>query len=180
MVGTDVPVIMGVLNVTPDSFSDGGELAGVAGALYRAVDMVREGATILDVGGESTRPGAAPVPERREVERVVPVIEALVQRLDVVVSVDTRKSGVARAALDAGAHVVNDVSGLASDPAMAEVVAASGAGLVLMHMRGTPGDMDERTDYRDLVGEVVGELGRSLERARAGGVEAERIVVDPG
>lgn len=174
------PVVMGILNMTPDSFSDGGELAGVPSALDRAEVMLSDGATLLDVGGESTRPGADTVPEAREIERVVPVVEALVSRLDAVVSVDTRKAAVARAALDAGARVVNDVSGLAWDPGMAGVVAGSGAGVVLMHMRGDPSDMRERTEYADVVGDVVSELGDAVRRARDGGIDPSRIVVDPG
>lgn len=174
------PVVMGILNTTPDSFSDGGELPDVPAALRRAETMLDEGATVLDVGGESTRPGADPVPEAREIERVVPVVEALVSRLDATVSVDTRKAAVARAALDAGARVVNDVSGLAWDPAMAAVVAGSGAGVVLMHMRGDPSDMQERTEYADVVDDVASELGDAVRRARDGGIDPSRIVVDPG
>ena len=178
---TSRPLVMGILNVTPDSFSDGGELAGgPARALERGRAMVEAGAALLDVGGESTRPGAAPVSEAEERARVIPVIEALARELDVPVSVDTRKAGVARAALAAGARVVNDVSGLNHDPALADVVAEGGVGLVLMHMRGEPADMMGHARYHDVVAEVRDELGASVARARAAGVPDTAIVVDPG
>ena len=171
---------MGILNVTPDSFSDGGESMGVNAALRRAEALILEGADILDVGGESTRPGARLVPEGEELERVLPVVEALASRFATPISVDTRKAAVAQAALDAGAAIVNDVSALAFDPPMAEVVARSGAGVVLMHMRGTPLDMRERAHYRDLESEVAAELTASIARARASGIDPAAIVVDPG
>ena len=178
---TSRPLVMGILNVTPDSFSDGGEVFGdPARALARAQEMVRAGAALLDVGGESTRPGAATVSAEEEAARVLPVIEALVAELPVPVSVDTRKAPVARAALAAGAAIVNDVSGLAHDPDMGAAVAEAGAGLVLMHMRGEPGDMMQRAVYADVVREVAAELRASVARARAVGVEEEAIVVDPG
>jgi len=178
---TSRPLVMGILNVTPDSFSDGGELAGgPAHALERGRAMVDAGAALLDVGGESTRPGAAPVSEAEERARVIPVIEALTRELDVPVSVDTRKAGVTRAALAAGARVVNDVSGLNHDPTLADVVAEGGAGLVLMHMRGEPADMMGHARYHDVVAEVRDELSASVARARAAGVPDSAIVVDPG
>jgi dihydropteroate synthase len=170
---------MGILNVTPDSFSDGGAYASVEAVVRRAEEMVREGAALLDVGGESTRPGAAEVSAEEEIARILPVIRMLRERLPVPVSVDTRKAEVARAALEAGAEVVNDISAL-SDPAMARVMAASGAGVVLMHMRGTPETMQMNPTYDDVVREVTDELGRALERAVGAGIEPERIVVDPG
>jgi len=176
----DVPRVMGILNLTPDSFSDGGELSGVDEALRRAEGMVRAGAALLDVGGESTRPGAGTVPMAEEIRRVVPVVEALVRRFPIPVSVDTRKAPVAQAALEAGASVVNDVSGLTFDPGLAEVVAGAGAGLVLMHMRGTPEDMGERTTYRDVGAEVTAELLGAVARARRGGVADASMVLDPG
>jgi dihydropteroate synthase len=176
----DRPRVMGILNLTPDSFSDGGELAGVDMALRRGEEMVEAGAALLDVGGESTRPGAAPVPLEDEIRRVVPVVEALVARLAVPVSVDTRKAGVARAALEAGASAINDVSGLSFDPELGGVVAEAGAGLVLMHMRGTPADMRERTHYHDVGAEVAGELMEAVERARCAGVQEPALVLDPG
>lgn len=171
---------MGILNVTPDSFSDGGELTSVGDAVDRAARMVEDGADLLDVGGESTRPGAREVPRDREIERVAPVVEALTTRFELPVSVDTRKAAVARAALEHGAAVVNDVSGLAFDPELGGVVARSGAGLVVMHMRGDPGDMTRRARYDDVAGEVVDELRDALARAEEAGIEPERIAVDPG
>jgi dihydropteroate synthase len=171
---------MGILNITPDSFSDGGELPGPPEAVDRAATLVEEGAEILDVGGESTRPGASAVAPAEEMERVAPVLEALAARFDVALSVDTRNAAVAREALGAGAHIVNDVSGLSHDPSMATVVAESRAGLVLMHMRGVPSTMLDHATYEDLEGEVVAELRQAVRRAREGGVERSRIVVDPG
>lgn len=174
------PVVMGILNVTPDSFSDGGELPNPEAALRRGRTMVEAGAGILDIGGESTRPGAERVPVEEELRRVLPVVRLLDRELPVPLSVDTRKAEVARRAVDAGAAVVNDVSGLRFDPAMAGVVAESGAGLVLMHMRGIPADMRERARYRDVVGEVADELGEAVTVARTAGVPDDAIVVDPG
>ncbi|MBI5016389.1 MAG: dihydropteroate synthase [Deltaproteobacteria bacterium] len=174
------PHIMGILNVTPDSFSDGGEFLGRDEALARAEQMVAEGADLIDVGGESSRPGAEPVDEAVELSRVLPVIEHLAPRLPVPVSVDTYRAGVAEAAAAAGASIVNDISGLAADPAMAETVARTGAAVVVMHMRGTPRTMQSDTAYGDLLGEVCRSLRESAERALAAGVPAEKIVVDPG
>jgi dihydropteroate synthase len=173
------PRVMGVLNPTPDSFSDGGRRPDVAAAVARGRELAAAGADLLDVGGESTRPGAAPVGEDEEAARVVPVVRALCDALDVPVSVDTRRAAVAREALAAGASVVNDVSAL-GDPRMAAEVAASGAGLVLMHMRGTPETMRSLAAYADVVEEVGDELAAALARAAAAGVEPGRIVVDPG
>lgn len=174
------PVLVGILNVTPDSFSDGGHFATPDAALQRADKLKADGCALLDVGGESTRPGAGLVPAAEETARVVPVVRALVDRGLGPVSVDTRKADVARAALEAGAAVVNDVSGLAFDPALGAVVARAGAGLVLMHMRGTPDTMDGQARYGEVAVEVAAELGVAVERATAAGVEPERIVVDPG
>lgn len=174
------PRIMGILNVTPDSFSDGGELTSVRAAVERGRQMVAQGAHILDVGGESTRPGAEPVSVEEELARVIPVVEALTASVPVPVSIDTRRAGVAREAVAAGASIVNDVSGLAFDPEMASVVSRTGAGLVLMHMRGTPADMQDRAYYDDVVTEVAMELGHGLERARQGGISPGCVVVDPG
>jgi dihydropteroate synthase len=173
------PLVMGILNVTPDSFSDGGRFLDPAAALRQAERMVAEGADILDIGGESTRPGAEEIGEAEEIERVLPVLRALRERMQVPLSIDTRRAGVARAALAAGADVVNDVSGL-GDPTMGEVVAEAGAGLVLMHMRGTPATMQAKASYDDVVDEVGEELCASLERARIAGVGDERVVIDPG
>lgn len=173
------PLLMGILNVTPDSFSDGGLHLDARSAVARARQLVTEGAAMIDVGGESTRPGAKEVAASEEKARVVPIIRMLKSELAVPVSVDTRKASVARAALEAGADVVNDVSAL-GDPEMGAVVASSGAGLVLMHMRGTPATMQRDPRYRDVAAEVREELGWALERARAAGIEEGRVVVDPG
>ena len=170
---------MGILNVTPDSFSDGGAYGSVEAVARRAEEMVREGADLLDVGGESTRPGAAAVSAEEEIARVLPVVRLLVSRLSTPISVDTRKAEVARAALGAGAELVNDVSALA-DPGMGRVVAESGAGVVLMHMRGTPETMQLNPTYADVVREVTDELGAAVDRARRAGIAPERIAVDPG
>ncbi|WP_320055464.1 dihydropteroate synthase [Desulfuromonas thiophila] len=174
------PCVMGILNVTPDSFFDGGRHQSLAAALRRAEDMVHEGADLIDVGGESTRPGSQSVSAEEEVDRLVPVIEAIRQRLDVPLSVDTSKAAVARQALAAGACFVNDISGLTFDAAMAETVAQAGAGLVLMHTPSRPDIMQQQTVYTDLVGEVMIFLERSLQRARAAGVAEDQLVVDPG
>lgn len=174
------PRVMGILNLTPDSFSDGGELPSVADALRRAETMIEEGAALLDVGGESTRPGAAEVDAAEETRRVVPTIEALSRESDVPISIDTRKSDVARRALDAGARIVNDVSALAFDPRMGRVVAETGAGVVLMHMRGTPADMRGRATYVDVTEEVRSELSDAADRALAAGIRREAIAIDPG
>ena len=174
----DRPAIMGILNVTPDSFYDGGAFTTVDAALTQAERMRAEGADIIDVGGESTRPGADPVAVDEEIARVVPVIEALSDR-GTPVSVDTRKAEVAEAALEAGAEVVNDVSGL-RDPRMPEVVAAHDADLVVMHSIATPVDPDRETVYDDVVTDVLGELSEQVLRAERAGIERARIVVDPG
>ncbi|MBU1433111.1 dihydropteroate synthase [Myxococcota bacterium] len=171
--------LMGVLNVTPDSFSDGGRFTTRDAALRRAARMIREGAEMLDIGGESTRPGAAPVSVEAELARVIPVIEALAG-CGVPLSIDTMKAAVAEAALAAGASVVNDISAL-DDPLMAKVVAEAGAGLVLMHMRGRPADM-QRGDLSspDIVEEVRQHLAQRLARAVEAGVDVEAVVLDPG
>ncbi|MEX2295712.1 MAG: dihydropteroate synthase [Gemmatimonadota bacterium] len=174
------PVVMGILNVTPDSFSDGGELDELDRLLFRADAMVEEGASILDLGGESTRPGARVVSEEEELRRVVPMVAALAARFAVPISVDTRKARVADEALSAGAAIVNDVSALSFDPVMTRVVSESGAGVVLMHMRGTPEDMKERAHYEDVEGEVARELEVAAKKALRGGVTPEAIVLDPG
>lgn len=174
------PVVMGVLNATPDSFSDGGRFLDPDAAARRAVQLVEEGAGILDVGGESTRPGAEEIPAAEEVARVVPVIEAIRRAgVSVPISIDTRKSAVARAALAAGAAIVNDVSAL-SDPEMAAVAAEHGAGLVLMHMKGTPRTMQERPEYDDVTAEVADSLAAAMDRAALAGVAPDRIALDPG
>jgi dihydropteroate synthase len=174
------PVLMGILNITPDSFSDGGRFFDAEAALAQLERMRDEGADIVDVGGESTRPGAAPVPAEEEVRRVIPVIEAAVRRFDIPLSVDTTKSAVARAALDAGVEIVNDISGLRYDRVLAELAAETGAGLVLMHIRGRPRTMQVDIHYDDLLGEIMAELTDSVETARAAGCRREQLVVDPG
>lgn len=174
------PVVMGVVNLTPDSFSDGGRYRDVAHALDQAEAMVRAGAGIIDVGGESTRPGAETVSAGEEADRILPFMEEGARRLGVPLSVDTRKADVARQALDAGAAIVNDVSALAFDPAMATTVAGAGAGLVLMHMRGGPADMAARAAYEDVGAAVAAELAEAVERARSGGIPDDAVVLDPG
>jgi dihydropteroate synthase len=173
-------LVMGVINVTPDSFSDGGRLTDVVAALEAGVRMVEEGADLLDVGGESTRPGAAPLGDAEERRRVLPVIEGLAGRVRVPISIDTYKASVAEAAVDAGAALVNDVSGLRYEPALAEVVAQKGVPIVLMHTRGRSQQMYERASYLDVVGEVLDELRESMAFATTAGVAAERVIVDPG
>lgn len=176
----DRVLIMGVINTTPDSFSDGGRLLDPARAIAAGVRMVDEGADMLDVGGESTRPGAAAVEDEEECRRVIPVIEGLVSRVRVPVSVDTYKAATADAALAAGAALVNDVSGLRYDGALARVVASRRAGIVLMHTRGRSSDMYAQASYHDVVSEILDELRESIAFATAAGVSADRIIVDPG
>jgi len=173
-------LIMGILNVTPDSFSDGGHFVTVDSALAHAEQMIAEGADIIDVGGESSRPGGEPISVEDEIERVVPVINALAQRTDTPVSVDTTKSEVARAALDAGAAIVNDISALRFDFYIADVVARTGAGLVLMHSRGTPATMHRLPPVADIMHEVTHSLRASINMAERRGVKRESIVIDPG
>lgn len=173
-----VPV-MGIINVTPDSFSDGGRYLEPEYAVTHGLRLVAEGADILDIGGESTRPGSDPVDVEHETERVLPVIESLVKQVKTPISIDTRKAEVAEAALAAGAVIVNDVTAL-SDPDMAAVVKKHDAGLVLMHMKGTPKTMQDKPHYDDLWGEILALLRRAEEQARAAGIERERIAVDPG
>lgn len=181
---TEVPLepflVVGVLNLTPDSFSDGGSNEGLDRALARAEQMVAAGAGMIDVGGESTRPGAPLVLPKEEMSRILPFIREAVKRFSVPISVDTRKAGVAQAAIDLGAVVVNDVSGLAFDPAMAGVAARSKAGVVLMHMRGTPLNMRDLTEYSDLIRDIQLELLSHVSRALNAGVEPSRIILDPG
>ncbi|BCW92118.1 MAG: dihydropteroate synthase [Thermoanaerobaculum sp.] len=174
------PAIMGILNVTPDSFSDGGLFLEHQAAVARGLEMLAEGAVIVDVGGESTRPGAAPVPAEEEAARVVPVVAALAQKApQAVLSVDTSKPDVAERALAAGAQLVNDVTA-GGDPRMLEVVAQAEAGIVLMHMRGTPQTMQQDTRYTHVVAEVAEFLAARADAALAAGVPKERIFLDPG
>jgi dihydropteroate synthase len=171
---------MGILNVTPDSFSDGGRYQNAGAALERALQMVQEGADIIDVGGQSSRPGSEPVTAEQEMARAVPVIGALAQEWGGPISIDTYRSSVARAALDAGATIVNDIAAMAGDAQMADLVARSGAGVVLMHMRGTPSDMQDDPSYEDVVGEIALYLQDAVGRAVDAGIPEERIAVDPG
>jgi dihydropteroate synthase len=174
------PVIMGILNVTPDSFSDGGRHWSVEDALGHARLMIEEGAEIIDVGGESTRPFSEPVTEKEELHRVLPVIERLHEIPGAFISVDTCKATVAREALKAGAHMVNDISGLTYDEAMAGVIAEYDAHAVIMHIKGTPRNMQENPRYDDVIGEIREFLHERVEYAVRSGIDREKIVVDPG
>lgn len=173
-------VIMGILNATPDSFSDGGMHAGADEAIEHGIRMAAEGAEIIDVGGESTRPGAAPVSIDEELRRVIPVIRGLVQRTQAAISIDTSKAAVARAAVEAGAEIINDVTALRGDPGMATVAAESGAGLIVMHMLGTPRTMQQDPRYSDVVREVTDFLHERIGAAKAAGIAPDRLAVDPG
>lgn len=178
LLALDRVAIMGVLNVTPDSFSDGGLWIDPVPAMEHAVEMVEQGATIIDVGGESTRPDAAPVPEEEELRRVLPVIEGLRDKVDVPISIDTRKPSVARAALRAGASIVNDTLGEAGS--IAEVAAETGAAIVVMHSRGTPRTMRTLVDYDDLVGDVRAFLEAKAIELEEMGIASDAIALDPG
>jgi dihydropteroate synthase len=173
-------VLMGILNVTPDSFSDGGSFSSVEKAVEHGLRLAAEGAEIIDVGGESTRPGAAAVPADEELRRVIPVIKSLASKTGAALSIDTSKASVARAAMEAGAEIINDVTALTGDPAMAEVAADSKAGVVLMHMRGTPCTMQLDTGYSDVVREVHAYLRSRLAAAIEAGIPGENLAVDPG
>jgi len=170
---------MGILNVTPDSFSDGGRYLRPRQAVDRALQMEEEGADLIDLGGESTRPGAAPVSAREEIRRILPVLERIAGRLSVPISIDTSKAEVARAALQAGAGLVNDVTAL-RDPRMSEVVARAKVPVILMHMRGTPQTMQKNPRYRRLIPEILSELRQAADRALAAGISKEKILIDPG
>ena len=173
-------VVMGILNLTLDSFSDGGRFFDPELAVAHALKMEDEGAEIIDIGGESTRPGAAPVPEAEELARVVPVIERLVGRLQAVISIDTSKAAVAKAAVEAGAGIINDISALGGDPDMPRVAAESGAGVILMHMQGTPRTMQVAPHYDDVVAEVRDFFRQSAALALRSGIDPLRIAFDPG
>lgn len=179
--------VMGILNTTPDSFSDGGQYLDAKSAIDKGLRMARAGADIIDVGGESTRPGAAPVDAATEISRVVPVIEGLNRHLNpsgqpaqTHLSVDTSKASVAEAALEAGATIVNDISGLGFDPDMPAVVARAGAALVIMHLRGTPRTMQKDTHYDDLIGEVYSYFSQRIKRAHDAGISPDKIILDVG
>jgi dihydropteroate synthase len=173
-------LIMGIVNVTPDSFSDGGRFADSGRAVEHALRLVNEGADILDIGGESTRPGAEPVSEAEELRRVLPVIRAVRSQTRALISIDTMKAAVASAALDAGADILNDVTGLRGDPLMLRLAAASDAGLVVMHMIGTPRTMQTSPTYTDVVAEVRGYFEARLAILEKAGIDPRRVVLDPG
>jgi dihydropteroate synthase len=174
------PLIMGIVNVTPDSFSDGGQHASPEAAVAHGLALVEQGADLLDVGGESTRPGAMPVPLAEELRRVIPVVGALVAQAGVPVSVDTYKSEVARQCLEHGASIINDITALGGDGGMVEVVRTFGAGVVLMHMQGTPATMQDQPSYEDVVAEISAFLEGRLRAVTAAGIPADRVVLDPG
>jgi len=173
-------LLMGVLNVTPDSFSDGGRYLDAQSPIARAFEMERAGADILDIGGESTRPGAAPVSAGEELARVMPVLEALRGKLRLPISLDTQKAAVAEAGIAAGAEIINDVTALRADPALAEVVCRRGVALVLMHMRGTPGTMQQGPFARDVMRDVISGLRAALARAQRAKIHRSRLLIDPG
>ncbi len=172
-------VIMGIVNVTPDSFSDGGRYLGPDAAIAHGLEMIRQGAEILDIGGESTRPGAEPVSLDEERRRVLPVIEGLRTASDIALSIDTSKAALADEALSAGAKIVNDVTA-GSDPAMASIVAKHKAGVILMHMQGTPRDMQDDPRYGDVVADIIAALKLRIDAFIAAGVDADQIAIDPG
>ena len=172
--------VMGILNVTPDSFSDGGQFDDVSRAVDRAFEIEAEGADIIDVGGQSTRPGSRSISVETELARVIPVLERLGGRLQIPISIDTTKSAVARAAVECGAEMINDISGLRFEPELAEIAAETAAGLVLMHSRGTPETLHDQPPVKDILEEVVTRLRESVEKAQARGVRHEKIVIDPG
>jgi len=173
-------LVMGILNVTPDSFSDGGKYLDPVAAVKRGLELAEEGADIIDVGGESTRPNAEDVPAEEEIRRAVPVVEALAKRTHVPISIDTRKSAVAKRALEAGAQMINDVSALHHDPAMLGLAVATSAPVILMHMRGTPATMSRQTAYKDLMGEIENYLLDAVEKCINAGLGHDRVVIDPG
>ena len=174
------PLLMGILNVTPDSFSDGGQFQLGENAIARALQMEADGADIIDIGGESTRPGAEPVMLEEELRRTIPVIRGLATRVRIPISIDTTKAEVARQALEAGAEIVNDISGLTFDPDMLEVCRLHDAGICLMHIQGTPQTMQQNPTYVDVVQEVIEFLQRQVDRCLMAGILPERMCVDPG
>ncbi len=173
-------LVMGIVNVTPDSFSGDGLGGDTEAAITQGIRMVEDGADILDIGGESTRPGSEPVSEADELRRVLPVIEGLAERVNVPISIDTYKSTVARAALEAGAAIVNDISGLHHDPEIAKIAAEAGAAVVIMHIQGTPRDMQKEPRYADVIGDISAYLDEGIATAREAGLQPDQIVVDPG
>lgn len=175
-----LPMLMGILNVTPDSFSDGGQFQLVENAVARALQMEADGADIIDIGGESTRPGAEPVALDEELRRTIPVIRALATQIRIPISIDTTKAEVARQALEAGAEIVNDISGLTFDPDMLDVCRLHDAGICLMHIQGTPQTMQQNPTYMDVVKEVTVFLQEQVDRCLMAGILPERMSVDPG
>lgn len=173
-------LIMGILNVTPDSFSDGGRFSTLDNAVRRAKEMARDGAHIIDIGGESTRPGAGEISTEEELERVIPVIERLKGEIDIPISIDTYKAKVADKAITAGASMINDISGLRFDPDMAPLAAEHEVPVVLMHIKGTPRDMQKDPTYDDLIGEIIEYLEGSMEIAQRAGIDLKDIIIDPG
>ncbi len=173
-------LVMGILNVTPDSFSDGGSFSAPSAAVARALKMAAQGANIIDVGGESTRPGAQPVPAEEEIRRVVPVIKKIREQSDVLISIDTMKAETATQALEAGADIINDVSAFEADPKMVDVAAAAQAGVVLMHMKGSPQTMQNNPGYKNVVQDVGTYLAERIHFAEQHGIRSECMVVDPG
>jgi dihydropteroate synthase len=174
------PLVMGIVNVTPDSFSDGGKCTSVDAGVQHGLELIDQGADLLDIGGESTRPGAVPVALEEELARVVPVVKGLAAQTKVPLSVDTSKAEVARQCLAAGAHIINDVTALAGDPAMAEVVRSSGAGVLLMHMQGTPATMQIEPHYDEVVADVRRFLADRVQALHSVGIAREKMVLDPG
>lgn len=176
----ELPLVMGIVNVTPDSFSDGGKFLDTQRAVEHASKLADEGADLLDIGGESTRPYAAVVDASQELDRVLPVIEGLIKQVTVPISIDTSKSMVAKAALDAGAEIVNDVTGLTGDPRMLPLAASSMAGVCAMHMQGTPQTMQDDPRYKDVVGEVIAYLRERRDAITVAGIDRARVCLDPG
>jgi len=172
--------IMGILNVTPDSFSDGGEFYQPEQAIERGIQMAEEGADIIDIGAESTRPGAEPISTEEELQRLVPVLEGLLKKVAVPISIDTYKSSVAETALKAGAHIMNDISGLRFDLQMKDVVAKYRVPVVIMHIKGEPRNMQQNPYYDDLIGEIYGYFDESIRIAEGAGIKRENIIIDPG
>ncbi len=172
--------VMGILNVTPDSFSDGGLHFDAGNAVEHALGLVEDGAGIIDIGGESTRPGSAAVSLEEELRRTIPVIKALSSRISVPISIDTYKAEVARRAIDAGASMVNDISGLRFDPEMAKVAASAGVPVIIMHIKGKPRDMQVNPVYEALIPEIMDHLRACIRKAEDAGIDPERIIVDPG
>ncbi|HEY7312853.1 MAG TPA: dihydropteroate synthase [Gemmataceae bacterium] len=176
----DPPLVMGIVNVTPDSFSDGGRFLDTDAAVAQALRLIQQGANILDIGGESTRPGSQPISLEEELSRILPVVRRLAARTSVVLSVDTSKAEVARQALDAGAHLINDITALRGDPAMADVARTAQAGVLLMHMEGTPATMQANPHYDNVVTEVTAFLEARLQACVDLGIAGSRVVLDPG